>query len=161
MREISFRGFHECENGEISITVNGVEKRGRWFYGSYCPYNWTISGIRKEEPQIIIHDENSDNDGLWVNVIPETVGQITGLCDKHGKRIFEGDILESQIGDSHKWIVDFADGGFVVRKIGLKSIRYRNRQTNVDDLCVDNVAWYDFEIIRNIFEDLELLSKGE
>jgi len=37
-----------------------------------------------------------DCGGLWKNnkVYPETVGQFTGMCDQHGGKIYEGDIVQ-------------------------------------------------------------------
>lgn len=123
MREILFRG-KRVDNGE-------------WVEGYYSPVNIPITG----------------NMGHFINVggyraveiDPETVSQFTGLCDKNGVKIFEGDIIkyfDDWIGkieydsDSALFVVSFVDG---------------------DDDNFGRVSCGDCEVIGNIYDNPELL----
>ena len=145
MREILFRG--KCTD------------TGRWYEGQYIHLHNTTYCFKEDcdrDPDNDIHqivfekmtDWGLPNRHLRADVLPETVGQYTGLKDKNGKKIFEGDIVTiSSAAVCMTGIVEFHDCGFEVRE----GDTYE---------CL----WYapeELEIIGNIHDNPDLLRGAE
>lgn len=131
MREILFRGKRTND--------------GKWIEGSLC----TTLPSDAECYTISYFDE-----GIYYteeDVIPDTVGQYTGLTDKNGKKIFEGDIMPVyEQGMEYYYKVVYNGDCFMLAMLDSEQGSY--------PLSVKNTI---SEIIGNIHDNPELLKGGD
>ena len=126
MREILFRGKRK-DNDE-------------WVEGHYGEY---YNG-NKNVPCISIPSKEAVSGSLCYEVIPETIFEFTGLNDKNGTKIFEGDILKGL----------YANGNAEVEMINGSWVGYAGKGWTDIGYVVDRV-----EVIGNIHDNPELLTE--
>lgn len=129
MREILFRG-----------KILGLTD---WSYGYYAK-----SG---ENHFILLDTDNEDNYSI---VDPETVGQFTGLYDKNGTRIFEGDIVRfDYVNDDGN---DAAEDFLIIFEKGAFRAQYLGNIKCAPNIF-DDIAIEESYIVGNKWDNPELL----
>jgi uncharacterized phage protein (TIGR01671 family) len=134
MREILFRG--------------GWIKNGEWIEGYYVFLNDTHYIIEAGS-------EDWGDSGEWFQVVPKSVGQFTGLVDKNGKKIFEGDIV---LRSGITWLIAFEKNAFVCKDSSMKTYFALWEQWEYNWKSAEDISPSDaFEVIGNIYNNPELL----
>ena len=116
---------------------------GQWIEGSLIGEDVIVG-------KIVDFEEDYFTTEFWYKVAPETVGQFTGMTDKNGTKIFEGDIVRHIDTMCHVVEVVNSEVYFDTEKLEF-GFRYSNELFH----CQSN---NEFEVIGNIHDNKELLS---
>lgn len=143
MREILFRA-KRLDNGE-------------WVQGCYENCTHQYSGFIKHFIRVAMYGEENDCGEEFLYLVdPETVCQYTGLADKNGAKIFEGDVVSTDTKRPYL-IVEFRDGCFMFNCNDGGEDYY---DIMLPILNEPQTQYKYGEVIGNIFDNPELMEGG-
>lgn len=138
MREILFRGQLRRKGEKVNMA--GEPLPSIWKYGGVAQYGGGAI-IYQSEPEIHKY-----------TVYGDTVGQYTGLMDKNGVKIFEGDIIRTAGNLERLFVVYWSD----------KSLQFVRKDAHLDDgteYDIPNMRIFEYEVVGNIYDNPELLEE--
>lgn len=143
MRSIKFRGKFVYAN---------TDGRLIWIYGSLFQTD-TLRNVGKAKIfKTVTYDGTIDNN----EVILGTIGQFTGIVDRNGVEIYEGDIIQTYDSKGkpilHEVYYLENEARFATKLIGYENL-------NEGSLTQKWINELGFEVIGNIFDNRELLQK--
>ena len=151
MREILFRGK--------ILEEDDVSQNGNWVYGYLVYAKSDFDDETQRVADIIPHDTDRVYKGEYNVVFPcdiKTMGQYTGLTDKNGKKIFEGDVIwgDDCTGTWHKGVVEYDDSicSFIIN--AKRFMQYPKNENHYDLLG----CW---SIEGNVHDNPELLESKQ
>lgn len=148
---------------EILFKAKRVEN-GEWIEGYYYKVQETVYCFEEdyEKNPVPIHhfiiftrmtDWELQMQVYQTEIIPETLCQFTGLCDKNGKKIWENDILMAHLDESYPEdaayeTVEWNVAGWVAHETGSTDREY-----------IDKFDLEHYEVVGNTFDNPELLQE--
>lgn len=151
MREILFRGkvinrdkgYHRTEY-----------KNGEWVYG-------LVTKLYDERFESLPAEMTNTNGISGIEIDYKTVGRYTGLNDKNGTKIFEGDIIRCTLKSEEVDVLAVVKYGLYIDVNSLWDYEYLGWYLTIKDKCISILSYendgLEFEIIGNIHDNPELL----
>jgi uncharacterized phage protein (TIGR01671 family) len=115
-----------------------------WVYGNLIGADWITGDVVDWDTEYICLEK-------WQMVIPETVGQYTGLKDKNGKEIYEDDII--RFGNQIGLIGEMQNGSYTFCR--------KEKYIKCDPLPFCSMSFKYVEVLSNIYDNPELLQEVE